>query len=109
MRRPSRLRLRHAAAVDAWMDEPGARVEGHRATVRQQGLALEVVCSCGHAFPAQSSVPGACLTLVRHLEAVVRAGARVRRGGEDGGTAGVREPRRPVPPDGTGTVQLDIT
>jgi hypothetical protein len=89
------------------MDEPGAWVDGHRGAVRGRGLLSPVSCSCGHPFAAQPSVQGACLVLVHHLQSVVRDGARVVRGDDDG-LAGVREPRRPVPSLGSGTVELDI-
>ncbi len=90
------------------MHEPGAWVEGHRGAVRGRGLVSQVSCSCGHRFAAQPSVQGACLVLVQHLQSVVRDGARVARGGDDDGLAGVREPRRPMPSLGSGTAELDI-
>ena len=65
-------------------------------------------CSCGRPFVEQPSVQGACLALVLHLQAVVRDGATVIGGEDDDGSAGVREPRRPVPPRGSGSVELDI-
>ena len=76
--------------------------------VHGRGLISQVSCSCGRRFAAQPSVQGACLVLVQHLQSVVRDGARVVRGGDDGGLAGVREPRRPMPSLGSGTVELDI-
>ena len=90
------------------MHEPGARVEGHRSVVRGDGHTTEVVCSCGQPFGPQASVPSACLVLVRHLQTAVRQGAQVLPGDDDGGLAGVREPRRPVPSSGSGSVELDI-
>lgn len=89
------------------MHEPGAQVEGHRGRVRAGGSAVQASCSCGHRFTESSSVQGACLALVQHLQKVVRDGAVVRGGGDDG-LAGVREPRRPVPPHGGGSVELGI-
>lgn len=91
------------------MREPGAQVAGHRATVSWRDLDSTVACSCGYAVQAQPSVQGACLSLVQHLEAAVRDGAEVVRGGEGGGDglAGVREPRRPLPSAGSGGVELD--
>ncbi len=91
------------------MHQPGAWVEGHRGAVRWHSLVSQVSCSCGHRLAAQPSVQGACLVLVQHLQSAVRDGARVvRDGDDDGGQAGVREPRRPMPPLGSGTVELDI-
>ena len=92
------------------MDEPGARVEGHRGAVRRSGSGAQASCSCGRVLPDGLTVPGACLTLVQHLQAAVRNGAAVSRGGEgdDDGSAGVREPRRPLPSAGSGGVELDI-
>jgi hypothetical protein len=86
------------------MREPGARVDGHRGAVHGRDRGPQVSCSCGQPFVAQSSVQGACLALVQHLEAVVRNGAEVVRGGDDDGLAGVREPRRPSPAAGSGSV-----
>jgi len=90
------------------MHEPGAWVEGHRGAVRGHGVLSQVSCSCGRRFAAQSSVQDACLVLVQHLQWVVRDGARVVRGGDEDGLAGVREPRRPLPSPGSGTVELDL-
>lgn len=104
--------MRHAADVDdAWWREPGASVQGHGGGVRTRGPQAQASCDCGAALSAQPSVPAACLTLLLHLQAAVRDGALVvgRGGGEDdgGGLAGVREPRRPVPSPGSGSVRLD--
>lgn len=97
--------------MDAWTTEPGARVEGHRAAVHERGASWQVSCTCGRSA-AQPSVGAACLALVMHLEAAVRDGARVVRDEDDsddgGGSAGVREPRRPVPSSGGGTAGLDL-
>lgn len=92
------------------MHEPGAWVEGHRGAVRPSasGSGAQASCSCGHVLPEGMTVPGACLTLVQHLRASVRDGAQVFRGDGDDGTAGVREPRRPLPSAGSGGVELDI-
>jgi hypothetical protein len=78
------------------MREPGARVDGHAAVVRGTTDAPHVVCSCGGTWPAWS-LSEACLLLARHLQSVVRRGARVIRPDEGGG---VREPRRPHPSAG---------
>lgn len=87
----------------------GARVEGHRARVVGRESDARVSCSCGQPFAVHPSAAGACLALVLHLDAAVRDGARVLTGGADGddGSAGVREPRRPLPPHGSGGVGLD--
>lgn len=90
------------------MRVPGASVEGHRAVVRLQGRHAEVSCTCGHASLLMPSAYAACVALVRHLQAMVRDGARVNGPEDDGGgSAGVREPRRPVPSGGSGSVALD--
>ena len=100
----------HAAEVDDRLWTRGARVEGHRARVVGRESDARVSCSCGQPFAAQTSAWSACHALVLHLDAAVRDGARVLTGGEDGddGSAGVREPRRPFPPDGSGAVGLDL-
>ena len=82
------------------MQEPGARVDGHRGAVRADGLTARASCTCGQAFVDQPTVAGACLLLVQHLQTAVRGGALVVPGGDDDGPAGVREPRRPVPSSG---------
>lgn len=91
------------------MHRPGGRVVGHRAVVRGDASAPQVVCSCGYASSAGSSVRLACEMLVAHLQEEVRAGAPVvfPAGGDD--AVGVREPRRPRPPGGSGAVALDPT
>ena len=97
-------------AVDDWMQHPGGRVVGHRAVVRATyGEAdARVLCTCGFARRALPSVDLACLVLVEHLQAEVRAGALVEFGDDGDGQAGVREPRRPGPPSGSGAVALDL-
>ena len=81
------------------MPRVGARVVGHAAYVRgtREGAAVE--CSCGHRTPRDRSLGVACAELVRHLDDAVRGGAEVVDGDDDDGTTGVREPRRPLPPD----------
>jgi hypothetical protein len=94
--------------VDDWMRVPGASVQGHRAVVRVLGGGAEMSCTCGSTSPVQPSAYGACLALVLHLEAAVRGGATVVGPEDDGdGRAGVREPRRPVPSGGSGSVAVD--
>ena len=90
------------------MHEPGARVEGHRAEVHVRGPRWRTSCTCGLRVDV-SDVGSACLVLVQHLQAAVRDGARVVGSGhgDDDGSSGVREPRRPRPSPGTGTVELD--
>ena len=90
------------------MREPGAWVVGHRAAVRGSRSGVQASCSCGRVLPEGLTVPGACLTLVQHLQAAVRDGAAVSSGEDDDGSAGVREPRRPLPPAGGGRVELDL-
>lgn len=87
------------------MREPGARVEGHQGLVRRSGATARVACACGYPFTPQATVQGACLALAQHLQGAVRDGARVIPGDE--GLAGVREPRRPLTPLGSATVELD--
>lgn len=69
---------------------------------------MQASCSCGRVLPEGLTVPGACLTLVQHLQAAVRHGAEVSSREDDDGSAGVREPRRPLPPAAGGGVELDI-
>ena len=80
-------------------------MEGHQGSVRGTGDAAQASCTCGYPFTPQASVQGACLALAHHLQAAVRDGARVIPGDE--GLAGVREPRRPLMPLGSSTVELD--
>jgi len=97
----------HPDWVDAWMDNPGAKVVGHRASVRAADTGLRVECSCGHITPVSQEESNACLMLVMHLEAAVRKGAPVVRGDDDG-LAGVCEPRRPLPPNHELSAARDI-
>ena len=83
--------------VDEWMREPGARVQGHAARLEPSEGRLRVACGCGYRSFGFATQASACLLLVVHLQAAVRGGARVAPGDDDG-LAGVREPRRPVPP-----------
>ena len=89
------------------MHRPGGRVVGHRTVVRGDAAAPQVVCDCGYASSVMSSVWMACEMLVAHLQEEVRAGAPVVFDGGDG-QAGVREPRRPRPSSGSGSVALDL-
>lgn len=100
-------------AVDDWMQQPGGRVVGHRAVVRATSGEADarVLCTCGFARRGLASVDLACVVLVGHLQEQVRAGALVAFGDDDdgdGGPAGVRDPRRPSPPPGSGAVALDL-
>lgn len=88
------------------MREAGAWVEGHRGSVRARGQTVQALCACGYPFAQQASIQGACLALVQHLQGAVRNGAKVLPG--DDGPAGVREPRRPLAPLGSGSVELDL-
>jgi hypothetical protein len=92
--------------VDSWTDLPGARVEGHCAVVRGTAGASFATCDCGYRSRSGPSVEVSCELLVSHLQAEVRAGARVLF--DDGGQAGVREPRVPVRPLGSLDVRLDV-
>ena len=101
----------HAARVDERLWTRGAQVEGHRCRVVGRESDARVICTCGQPFAAQTSAWSACHALVLHLDAAVRDGAAVvAGGGDDGddGSAGVREPRRPLPPHGSGAVGLDL-
>ena len=92
------------ARVEAWAREPGARVQGHRAVLVSQDNRYRVTCECGLSS-LDHALPDACLLLLSHLEEMVRGGASVLPG-EDG-PAGVREPRRPLPPTGGAAVALE--
>ncbi len=85
--------------VEPWMKQPGARVRGHRALVRNEPSAAWPSCECGYPFVPQPTVEGGCLAVVQHLLAAVRDGAKVVT--DDDGLAGVREPRRPESPLGS--------
>jgi len=89
------------------MDSPGAKVVGHHASVRAADAGLRVECSCGHVTPVSSEESNVCLMLVMHLESAVRKGAPVVPGDDDG-LAGLREPRRPLPPDHELSAARDI-
>lgn len=93
--------------MDAWMHVAGAHVLGHGAkVVTPEAGSHRVECACGYTSLVIHDDTGACLLLTLHLQAAVRAGARVV-GGDDG-LAGVREPRRPLPPDDELTVERGI-
>ena len=87
------------------MREVGAYVIGHRARVRGGSEGSYASCPCGWQSQVTGSVDNSCLALVDHLQQQVRYGARVARG--DDGTAGVREPRRPLRPAGTAGAVVD--
>jgi len=88
------------------MQEPGAWVLGHRAYSTVHADGYQVQCTCGYVSFTFRAHEQACLSLALHLQSEVRSGAPVIRG--DDGLAGVREPRRPLPPYGHGTAELDI-
>ncbi len=96
----------HNALVDAWMKEPGAWVVGHHAVVRGDAQGTFAVCSCGWSSSFTAVIDRSCTALVDHLQAVVRAGAPVMHG--DDGTAGVREPRRPLRPVGSAGAEAPV-
>lgn len=87
--------------MDAWTDLPGARVDGHRAVVRGSAESSQVECECSYRSSPSPTVERSCQLLVDHLQQVVRFGAAVLFEGEEGGAAGVREPRRPLSPLGS--------
>ena len=95
----------HGERVNGWMQVPGAWVVGHRAAVSRNEHGFLARCSCGYASLTIPHVDPACLSLTSHLQAAVRAGAPVV--GDDDGLAGVREPRRPLPPYSHETAELD--
>lgn len=78
------------------MHRPGARVEGHATLVRESADGSVAACSCGYVAGSALTPGAACLLAVQHLQGAVRDGARVVD--DDDGLAGVREPRRPLPP-----------
>jgi hypothetical protein len=98
-------KARHSVPVDEWMHRPGARVRGHRAIVRRDEAGWVASCSCGYLSLPFSVDTQPCLLLTLHLQSEVRGGAQVT--GDDDGLAGVREPRRPLPPHGHGTATRD--
>lgn len=88
------------------MESAGARVVGHRARVHGNVGGSFVLCDCGFQSRVIASVDSSCLALVDHLQSVVRLGAEVTSG-EDGGEAGVREPRRPLYPLGSASAAVE--
>jgi len=92
--------------MDAWMREPGAWVVGHHAVVHGDAEGTSAVCTCGWASAFTAVIDRSCTALVDHLQAVVRAGAPVMRG--DDGTAGMREPRRPLRPLGSAGAEAPL-
>jgi hypothetical protein len=91
--------------VEAWMRQPGARVMGHRAVVRNATSTALPICECGYPFIPQPTLEGGCLAVSQHLVAAVRDGAVVVT--DDDGLAGVREPRRPRSPLGSASAEVD--
>jgi hypothetical protein len=81
-------------------------VLGHRAAVRYDKDGSRVLCSCGYKSVTPLALDAACLSLVMHLQSVVHRGATVIDG--DDGLAGVREPRRPYPPHGSGSMERAV-
>ncbi|MCU1589155.1 MAG: hypothetical protein JWP11_411 [Frankiales bacterium] len=78
------------------MQVPGAWVLGHSASVLGREPGFHAACPCGYTSMTFARIDPACLSLTLHLQSAVRAGAPVM--GEGDGLAGVREPRRPLPP-----------
>jgi hypothetical protein len=74
--------------------------------VRRGDTGLTAQCSCGYASLAFSGQNEPCLLLALHLQAAVRGGAAVTDDGD--GLAGVREPRRPLPPHDHGSAAHDV-
>ena len=88
------------------MQRPGAQVRGHHAVVHRTDSELLIAsCSCGYRSPSFAGEAEACLVLMLHLQSAVRGGAQVLDDGD--GLAGVREPRRPLPPHDHGTATRD--
>jgi len=79
---------------------------GHRAYSTEQPGGYRVECTCDYVSFTFRAHEQACLSPTMHLQSEVRAGAPVIRG--DDGLAGVREPRRPLPPYSHGSAELDI-
>ena len=86
------------------MSEPGAWVVGHRVRIHGGAERSFALCSCDWQSRVTASIDNSCLALVDHLQRAVRRGAAVMKGDE--GTAGDREPRRPLRPLGTAGAEL---